>query len=70
MRHFWISDLRNGSWVKEHGIYLTIYFTTKHGYGSGYDHYDYNADMKFGMVICYTGSLRLGRGEFGTWQAD
>lgn len=43
-----------------HGIYLTIYFTTEHGYGLGYDYHEYDADMNFGMAIFLYGQLEAG----------
>lgn len=52
----------DGSWVKEQGKYLTIFLTTEHGYGSGYDYHDYDADMNFGMAIFLYGQLETGKG--------
>ena len=45
--------------MENKGIYLTIYITTEHGYGSGYDDNDYYA----GMTTFLYGKLeRLGTG--------
>lgn len=57
-RHNW-----EGLWAKEHGIHLMIYFTTKHGYGLGYDYHDYDADMNFGMAIFLYEQLEIGNGR-------
>lgn len=52
-----------GSWAKN-TAYLTIYFTTEHGYGSGYDYHDDDADMNLGMAVFLYGQLEA---ENGIW---
>ena len=52
----------DGLWVKEQGTYLTIFLTMEHGYGSGYDYHDYDADMNSGMAIFLHGQFEIGKG--------